>query len=153
MNKLIYILIIFSLLFIIKNINITNILILIIIFVGGYIYYNIYEKNIKDIIINKFNKFKIFKQFNNYTYNNTKKYINLFLKETHLIEDLENIRIIINNNLLSFKINIPYKLYNLLNKYIYNLNIYLIKYIKELNNDYKGNYLRTNNFNNKFDYY
>ena len=155
MNKLIYILIIFILLFIIININIINILILIIIFIGGYIYYNIYEKknDLKEEILNKFEKFIIFKKFNIYTYNNSKNYIKLFIKKTHYIDDLENIRIIIINNLLSFKINISYKLHKLLNKYINNLNIYLIKYIKEQNYNYKGHYLQTSNYNNRFDYY
>jgi len=158
MNKFIYILIIIFLIFIIKNIDILNILILFIIFTSCYIYYNIYEKNIttKNNILSSYKKFIIFKKFNNYTYNNTKNYIYLFLKKTHSIEDLENIRIIIMNNLLSFHINIPSNLKNKLKQYIHNLNILLKKYIKEQNINYNGNYLRIYNksdYTNKFNYY
>jgi len=155
MNKFIYILIICSLIYIIRNTNIINIIVLIILFGGIYSYYIIYEKNItlEDNIINSFKKFEKFKIYNSYTFNNTYNFIKLFLKKNHTIEDLENIRIKIINNLISYNINIPYKLKQYLYKYINILNKYLIKYIKNENSDYKGNYLRTNQFNNRFDYY
>ncbi len=157
MNKFIYILIIIFLISIIKHISITNIIILFVIFIGCYSYYNIYEqKNTpQQNILYTFKKFIIFKKFNEYTYNNTQNYIHLFFKNSHLIEELENIRIIIMNNLLSFNINIPYTLKKKLTKYIYNFNKFLLKYIKEQSNYYKGNYLRTIDINNynKFNYY
>jgi len=155
MNKFIYILIMCSLIYIIKNTIITNIIILIILFGGTYGYYKIYEKNItlEDTIRNSFKNFEKFKIYNSYTFNNTYNFINLFLKKNHTIEDLENIRIKIINNLISYNINIPYKLKNYLYKYINILNKYLIKYIKEEDSDYKGNYLRTPEYNNRFDYY
>ncbi len=157
MNKFIYILIIIFLIQVIKYVTFTNIIILFIIFSSCYIYYNIYEKRIttKDSILHIFKKFIIFRKFNNYTYTNTKNYVHLFLKKTQSIEDLENIRIIIMNNLLSFNINIPYTLKKKLTIYIYNFNKFLSKYIKEQSNYYTGNYLRTIDINNhnKFNYY